>query len=60
MAQDPKRSERNNRTVLRISPPSEHSTDLDEYAYVVRDLRRVGVLAGLMFALLIGLSFLLR
>jgi len=46
--------------VLRIDPSDETDADLAEYAYVVRDLRRVALLAGLMFALLIALSFLLR
>lgn len=32
----------------------------EEYAYVMRDLRRVAVLAALMFAALIALNLLLR
>lgn len=31
-----------------------------EYAYVIRDLRTVFILAGLMFLLLIGLNLLLQ
>jgi hypothetical protein len=35
----------------------EPAADANEYAYVTADLRRVAILAGAMFALLIGLSF---
>ena len=31
-----------------------------EYAYVIKDLRRVFILAGIMFALLIGINILLQ
>ena len=31
-----------------------------QYAYVVQDLKRIGVLAGSLFAFLIALSFVLR
>jgi hypothetical protein len=31
-----------------------------DYGYVMRDLRRIGVLAGGLSALLIGLSFIVR
>jgi len=60
MTKDPKSADPEDRMVLRIDPSDEGDADLAEYAYVVRDLRRVALLAGLMFALLIGLSFLLR
>ena len=30
-----------------------------DYSYVIKDLKRIGILAGLFFALLIGLSFVL-
>jgi hypothetical protein len=53
-------TERGERRVLRIDAATEDELDLGEYAYVVRDLRRVALLAGLVFALLIALSFLLR
>lgn len=53
-------AERDDRPVLRIERADERDLDLAEYAYVVRDLRRVALLAGLMFALLVALSFLLR
>ena len=46
--------------VLRIEPPPEEEPHLAEYSYVVADLRRVGLVAAAMFALLIGLSFLFR
>ncbi len=60
MAKDPTPIERDEKLVLRIDPADQRGLDLSEYGYVVRDLRRVALLAGLMFALLIGLSFLLR
>jgi hypothetical protein len=60
MAKAHKPTDPDGRPVLRIDPADEAGTDLAEYAYVVRDLRRVALLAGLMFALLIGLSLLLR
>jgi hypothetical protein len=60
MAKEPNSSDQDKRLVLRIEPPGEPGMDLSEYGYVVRDLRRVALLAGLMFALLTGLSFLLR
>lgn len=60
MTKDPRSADPEGRMVLRIDPPDEADAGLAEYAHVVRDLRRVALLAGLMFALLIGLSFLLR
>lgn len=30
-----------------------------DYSYVIKDLKRIGILAGVFFALLIGLSFVL-
>jgi hypothetical protein len=46
--------------VLRIKSTDEADSDMAEYAYVIRDLRRVGLLAGMMFSLLIALSFILH
>ena len=40
-----------------VSPEEENAADFPEYAYVVADLRRVGILAAAMFALLVALSF---
>jgi hypothetical protein len=60
MTKEQKSADPEGRMVLRIDPSDETDADLAEYAYVVRDLRRVALLAGLMFALLIALSFLLR
>jgi len=34
--------------------------DFQEYRYVITDLKRVGILAAAMFALLIVLSFVIR
>ena len=36
---------------------AETVADQEEYGYVVADLRNVAILAAVMFALLIGLSF---
>lgn len=37
--------------------PARHATDLaEEYRYVIGDLKRIGVLAAVMFALLVGLA----
>jgi hypothetical protein len=46
--------------VLRIESTEQAESDMAEYAYVIRDLRRVALLAGMMFSLLIALSFLLH
>ncbi|MBN1642882.1 MAG: hypothetical protein JXA09_16720 [Anaerolineae bacterium] len=46
--------------ILRIEPPPEGEPELDEYGYVIADLKRVAAVAAAMFALLIGLSFLFR
>jgi hypothetical protein len=54
------KSEPQDKMVLRIKPADETDADITEYAYVIRDLRRVALLAGLMFSLLIALSFVLR
>jgi hypothetical protein len=60
MTKEQKSADPEGRMVLRIDSSDETDADLAEYAYVVRDLRRVALLAGLTFALLIALSFLLR
>lgn len=44
------------RGVRRISTPEELE---EEYAYVIRDLRHILLLAVVMFALLIGLNLIL-
>lgn len=46
--------------ILRIESRDQAESDMAEYAYVIRDLRRVALLAGMMFSLLIALSFLLH
>lgn len=47
----------------RTSTATSHITDeeelREEYAYVLRDLRRVFILAGVMFALLIALNLII-
>jgi hypothetical protein len=60
MANHPSPADRDDRLVLRIDSPTEGDSDLDEYAYVVQDLKRMALLAGLIFVALIGASLLLR
>jgi hypothetical protein len=62
-----RKSNRPRRTAL-ITPDAAASVPVkskeeqlaEEYAYVIRDLRRVAVLAVIMFALLIALNLLLQ
>jgi len=42
------------------SPSAPAETDFSEYRYVITDLQRVAALAGIILALLIALSFVLR
>jgi hypothetical protein len=35
-------------------------TIITDYGYVAKDLRRIGILAGAAFAILIGLSFVIK
>ena len=44
-----------------VEPPQKQSDDFQvEYAYVLKDLRTVFILAGLMFILLIALNLVLQ
>lgn len=57
-------------TPVRVGPPAvaadqaaatpSFAPDMQEYGYVITDLKRVGILAAAMFALLIVLSFAIR
>jgi hypothetical protein len=57
---------RRNRSKIEASPPTQRQDEteeeqlMEEYAYVVKDLRRITILAAVMFALLILLNLLLR
>jgi hypothetical protein len=45
----------------KVEPTAKIHVDLGkEYHYVIADLRRIGILAALMFAVLFGLNLLLR
>jgi hypothetical protein len=68
MAKKSRRARKSARKVSRSAPvvaaaspkpeaEGEPTADRNEYAYVVADIRQVGILAAAMFALLIGLSF---
>jgi hypothetical protein len=48
--------------VARISRPARSSSlaAITDYSYVTSDLRRIGLLAGVAFAVLIGLTFVLH
>ena len=44
-----------------VEPPKKQVEDFQvEYAYVLKDLRRVFILAGIMFVLLIALNLVLQ
>ena len=52
------RASKSDRVVVRIERVEEADpSTLEEYSYVVADLKRVALLATAMFALLIALSF---
>ena len=52
------RARKSDRVVVRIERVEEAApSTLEEYSYVVADLKRVALLATAMFALLIALSF---
>jgi len=49
------------RTTRQPSPIAQQEPDFrDEYRYVLADLRRIGLLAAVMVAALVALSFLLQ
>ena len=54
------RAQQHAKVVVRLEAPQEESSSLSEYSYVIADLKRVGLTAAGMFALLIALSFLIR
>ncbi len=52
-----------NQATMTLEMPAQETNeavDFSEYRYVITDLRRVMVLAAIMFALLVGLSFFIR
>lgn len=57
---------RRNRSKIEASPPAQRQDEteeeqlMEEYAYVVKDLRRITILAAVMFAFLILLNLLLQ
>jgi hypothetical protein len=49
-----KRQSRSNTNLLMAKPASEIPSNFDpDYSYVTKDLKRIGVLAGIFFAVLI-------
>lgn len=59
-----KKNKKNYTSILRSQSPATKSTKTEEfnpdYTDVIRDLKRIGILAGVFFAVLVGLSFFLR
>ena len=51
----------NRRTTVSVASSTSRTTDFNpDYTHVKRDLRRIGVLAGSFFALLVALSFFIK
>jgi hypothetical protein len=55
-----KKTRRTTTSVSMTSSASRQTEFNPDYSYITRDLRRVGVLAGSFFVLLIVLSFFIR
>ena len=60
MAKKPRDRETPERLVLKIADTADEPVDRSEYKDVISDLKRVAILAFVMFALLFVLSFLMR
>ena len=60
MAKAQSEGESGERLVLRIQEPSSEPFDRTEYEYIISDLKRVAILALVMFALLFVLAFVMR
>jgi len=44
-----------------LLPASQKSSDFNpDYSYVIKDLKRIGLLAGVFFSILVALTFFLR
>ncbi len=44
-----------------VPPTSQKSTDFNpDYSYVIKDLKRIGLLAGIFFSILVILTFVLK
>ena len=61
MSKKSKKNFRNTSNIQnRSASPAAKSDDFNpDYSDVIKDLKRIGILAGIFFALLIGLSFVL-
>ena len=60
MARSPRDRETPERLVLKIADSADEPVDRSEYEYIISDLKRVAILAMVMFALLFVLAFLMR
>ena len=60
MAKDPREREQPKRLVLKIPETSDEPIDRSEYDCIIRDLKRVAILALVMFALLFVLAAFMR
>ncbi len=48
-------------TATSVKPAASTSTEFNpDYSYVIKDLKRIGILAGSFFVILVTLSFFLR
>ena len=60
MAKEPSDREKPERLVLKIAENTDEPLDRSEYEYILRDLKRVALLALVMFALLFVLAITMR
>ena len=60
MAKKPRDREKSERLVLKIAETTDGPTELSGYEYIIRDLKRVAILALVMFALLFVLAVIMR
>jgi hypothetical protein len=60
LAKEPRDREKSERLVLKIAKNTDEPLDRSEYEYIIRDLKRVAILALFMFALLFVLAVIMR
>ena len=60
MAKESRDREKPERLVLKIAESTDDPLDRSEYEYIIRDLKRVAILALIMFALLFTLAVTMR
>ena len=51
----------NNQAPITFTPPASRSSEFNpDYSYVIKDLKRIGFLAGFFLIVLVVLAFILR